>query len=127
MKKRILIVEDNAVAAKAQKFTLLKVDDYEVECVLTGEESIEITSKNKYDIILMDLGLPGIDGIDAIEKIRSANTEINNHSTPIVVVSANENPNEHDRCLKAGANDVICKPFTLEKAKTILSRFCLTR
>jgi CheY-like chemotaxis protein len=126
MKKRILIVEDNAVAAKAEKFTLLKIDrDCEVECVLTGEESTEITSKNKYDLILMDLGLPGIDGIQAMEKIRSAGTEINNSLTPIVTVTANENADEHARCLKAGANEVICKPFTAEKAKAVLFRFCL--
>lgn len=122
-----LIVEDNLIAAKAEKFTLLKLDNCEVDCVLTGEESVEITSKNKYDLILMDLGLPGMDGVEATEKIRAANSKINNRSTPIVTVTANENTDEHTRCLKAGANEVICKPFTIEKAKTILSRFCLPR
>jgi CheY-like chemotaxis protein len=87
MKKRILIVEDNDVAAKAQKFTLLRAGDCEVDCVPTGEEGVEITTKNKYDLILMDLGLPGIDGVEATEKVRSANSNVNNSSTPIVVVT----------------------------------------
>ena len=123
MKKHILIVEDNIIAAKAEKFTLLRLDDCEVNCVLTGEEGVALTSKNKYDLILMDLGLPGIDGVEATEKIRTANSSVNNRLTPIITVTANENIEVHTKCLQAGANEVVCKPFTLEKAKKILSRF----
>lgn len=127
MKKHFLIVEDNLTAAKAEKFTLLTLGNCEVDCVLTGEEGAAMANKTKYDLILMDLGLPGIDGVEATAKIRSSNSEINNCLTPIITVTANENTAEHTRCLQAGASEVICKPFSVEKAKAILTRYCSAR
>lgn len=125
MKKRILIVEDNLVAARVEKFTIQSIDkDYEINCVPSGEEGVFLTCKEKYDLILMDLGLEGIDGVEATKRIRANHSAINNSLTPIVVVTANKNSSEYTRCFDAGANDVICKPLTLEKAKSVMLNFC---
>lgn len=121
--KHILIVEDNKIATTVQKGILERLD-CKVDCVETGEEAIELASKHNYDLILMDLGLPGIDGIEATKKIRANNIkEHSNHLVPIVAVTANENADEHEVCLKNGMSEVICKPFTADKAKKVLSHY----
>ncbi|MBA2650643.1 MAG: response regulator [Tatlockia sp.] len=121
--KHILLVEDNLVATTVQKGILERLD-CTVDCVDSGEKAIDLASKQIYDLILMDLGLPGIDGIEATKKIRAENIkEHPNHIVPIVAVTANENEEEHDKCLKNGMSEVICKPFTADKAKKVLSHY----
>lgn len=119
-KPRILIVEDNPVAAKIQKMLLVKLS-CEVDIAVTGEEAIDLTKKVHYDLILMDLGLPGIDGIQACEAIRKYEQEAKNTIVPIVAVTANADPQQHLLCVQAGMNDVVTKPLTPDKAQHILS------
>ena len=121
--KHILLVEDNWVATTIQK-GILELLDCKVDCVDTGEKAIDLASQHVYDLILMDLGLPGIDGIEATKQIRANNIkDHSDHLVPIVAVTANENVEEHAECLKNGMSEVICKPFTSDKAKKVLSHY----
>lgn len=122
MSKQILIVEDNPTAIKVQKMILERLG-FAVDCAITGEEGVELTNNNRYDLILMDLGLPGMDGIETTKQIKTANSAIDNRATPIVAVTANEDPQVREQCLQVGMVEVLSKPFTIPVAKELLARF----
>lgn len=123
MTKQILIVEDNPIASRVQKMTVESLG-FEVDCAMTGEEGLDLAHKKKYDLILMDLGLPGIDGLETTKKIKLDQSGINNTLTPIVAVTANEDPIMREQCLQAGMDEVLSKPFTPVTARELLARFC---
>lgn len=123
MTKHILIVEDNPIASRVQKMIVESLG-FEVDCAMTGEEGLDLAHKKKYDLILMDLGLPGIDGLETTKKIKLDQSGINNTLTPIVAVTANEDPIMREQCLQAGMNEVLSKPFTPVTARELLARFC---
>ncbi|KTD35423.1 sensory histidine-kinase / response regulator [Legionella moravica] len=122
MTKHILVVEDNHIASKMQKI-ILEGMGFEVDCAMTGEEGVDLALNKKYDLIIMDIGLPGIDGIESTIKIRMDQSRINNTLTPIVAVTANEEPLKREQCLEAGMDDVFSKPFTPETARELVARF----
>ena len=117
--KKILIVEDNAIALYVEK-ALMESLDCEVDSALSGEEAVELAERNQYDLILMDLGLPGIDGIEATRKIRVSEAENHRDLTPIVAVTGNADQSQHTICMDAGMNAVIVKPLQTDIAKSIL-------
>lgn len=123
MNRHILIVEDNPIASKVQKM-IVEGLGFTVDSAMTGEEGIDFARAKKYVLILMDLGLPGIDGIETTIQIKTDQSEMNNVLTPIVAVTANEDPVIREQCLAAGMNDVLTKPFTLVTARALISRFC---
>lgn len=98
--RHILIVEDNLIASKVQKMTIESFG-FQVDCAMTGEEGVDLASQKKYDLILMDLGLPGIDGLETTTKIKMDESAINNSLTPIVAVTANEDSIMREQCLKS--------------------------
>ncbi|MBA2655449.1 MAG: response regulator [Tatlockia sp.] len=120
MKKRILIVEDDNIAMTVHRI-LMEELDCQVDCVTSGEMAINSTQNNQYDLILMDLGLPGIDGIETARKIRLFENENHKNIVPIVAVTGNADPSQQALCMDAGMNDVIEKPLTLDIAKSIIS------
>ena len=120
MKKYILIVEDNIIALQVQKVLMENLDCL-VDCAETGEIAVDSAEKNKYDLILMDIGLPGIDGIEATRQIRLHEKEENRSTTHIVAVTGNADPSQHILCIEAGINHVVVKPLSMDIAKVILS------
>jgi two-component system, sensor histidine kinase len=116
----ILIVEDNPTAATVQKMLMVRFN-CEVDMAVTGEEAVDLAKKIHYDLILMDLGLPGIDGIQACQAIRKYEQDTHKNTVPMVAVTANADPQQHLLCEQAGMNDVITKPLTPDKAQHILS------
>lgn len=122
MSKHILIVEDNPIASKVQKLTVENLG-FTADCALTGEEGVDFAHRIKYDLILMDLGLPGMDGIETTIEIKRDASEINNILTPIVAVTANEDPIVREQCLQAGMDEVLSKPFTPVTAKELLAHY----
>jgi signal transduction histidine kinase/CheY-like chemotaxis protein/HPt (histidine-containing phosphotransfer) domain-containing protein len=110
---KILIAEDNLVNSFYLK-TLLGSLGAEVESAEDGLHAVELCRKNTYDIILMDLQMPQMDGIAASVIIRN---ELN-LSTPILAQSANTVQKDIDACFRAGINDYISKPFSPDQLKT---------
>jgi len=103
-KGTILIVEDDKSIADFLKASLVS-GGYTVELVTSGRRAISITADTEFDVILLDLGLPDIDGIKVLKSIREWS------EVPIIIVSARIEEGDKVEALDAGANDYIAKPF----------------
>lgn len=122
---KILIVEDNPLNKRILSFYLTK-EGYSVITASTGEEAEAIFQREKFDLVIMDLMLPGINGFEVTARIR--NYEENNNlekKTVIIALSANTLNNERERCIQAGMNEYISKPFDMSNLKYILKVFNL--
>ncbi|MEK7989633.1 MAG: response regulator [Thiotrichaceae bacterium] len=121
MQKKILLVEDNQVNAMvASKF--LETLDCNVSIVENGEQAVSICEQSQFDMILMDIRMPVMDGVQATILIREM--ELNNqHHTPIIALTANTMPHDLKRYAASGIDDCIAKPVKLETVKSALQRF----
>ena len=107
-KPLILVVEDDPPVRNLIT-TTLKTNDYRFLSAKNGEEAIIEASSHNPDIILMDLGLPDMDGVEVIEKIRTWS------GVPIIVISARSEDADKIEALDAGADDYLTKPFSVEE------------
>lgn len=101
---RILVVDDEPQIRKALSVTL-RASGYDVDVVGTGEEALTRAAAARPDAVLLDLGLPGIDGVDVIEGLRGWS------DVPIVVLSVRGQESDKITALDAGADDYVTKPF----------------
>lgn len=104
----VLLVEDHTMTQMLVKRFLLKCN-YTVDAVNDGETAIELTEKNQYDIVLMDLHLPGISGFQTAEMIRSL--ENKNVNVPILALTSSAEYEIREKMFASGMNDYIGKPF----------------
>jgi two-component system KDP operon response regulator KdpE len=100
----ILIVEDDPALRRALR-TMMKTRDLEVIDVATGEEAVVVASGGGADLIVLDLGLPDIAGLDVIRRVRSFS------QIPIIVLTAHHQQAEKIQALDTGADDYVTKPF----------------
>lgn len=108
MKKKILLVEDNpATVDVIQK----ELDFLGYDCVVAkdGKEAVEKADSYLPDLIIMDISLPKMDGLEASSLIRK---NPKSRSIPILAATARALPGDKEKCLQAGCNDYIAKPFT---------------
>ena len=105
---RVLVVDDEPQLVRALT-TNLRVRGYEVESASTGEEAVELAARTHPDLLILDLGLPGISGIEVIEAVRAWS------AVPILVLSVRDAEREKVRALDAGADDYVTKPFGIEE------------
>ena len=121
-KEKILIVDDEQDILELVRYNLSK-EGYETVCAATGEEAIKINSEQRPDLIVLDLMLPGIDGLEVTKHIRNTNEEEN---TPIVMLTAKGEEADVVTGLELGANDYISKPFSprelIARIRAILRR-----
>ena len=103
----ILVVEDDA-AVRSLITTALRMNDYRLEVAATGEAAIAAATRGP-DLVMLDLGLPDMDGVTVIEKIRSWST------VPIIVISARTEDADKIAALDAGADDYLTKPFSVDE------------
>lgn len=122
MEKRALIVEDNPTLQLIEK-TFLEDSGLTVDCADSGEEALSLIETCHYDLILMDLGLPGIDGIETTKKIKAYELEHNLPAAPIVAVTGNANEPNKSLCLAAGMSEMIEKPFRSEQAISLVAKY----
>lgn len=119
----ILLVEDNLIN---QKIVILSIQKMvkNIDIANNGKEALDKFGTSKYDIILMDIQMPIMDGIVATKKIREIEASTNQH-TPIIAITANALAGDKENCLAAGMNDYISKPFQPEtlvhKIKNLIS------
>ncbi|MAZ77909.1 MAG: hypothetical protein CMF39_04465 [Legionellaceae bacterium] len=115
---KVLLVEDNQLAGMLAK-SILQTYGCEVLLVETGEKAVE-RFDDSYDIVLMDLGLPGIDGFTAAKQIRQ---QAMGKSTPIVALTANIDEAYKKRCEEVGINAVLTKPADRDALKAVLTKY----
>ncbi len=116
---RILLVEDNEMNRDMLTRRLIR-RGFDVIVALDGEEAIFLTSKQKPDLILMDLGLPKIDGLEATKVLKSNNAT---KHIPIIVLSAHALLNDRKKALQAGADDYDSKPIEFPRLLSKISTF----
>jgi signal transduction histidine kinase/CheY-like chemotaxis protein len=103
---KILVVEDNEINAEVVK-TMLETSGYSVAVATNGQNALNAVTAEEYDLILMDMQMPVMDGITATIKLRN---ELN-YSKPIVALTANAFAEDRENCLSAGMNDMLSKPI----------------
>ena len=110
MAVKVLVVDDEKLIVKGLKFSL-EQDDMEVECAYDGEEALEYAKNNQYDIILLDIMLPKLDGMQVCQQIR----EFSN--VPIIMLTAKGDDMDKILGLEYGADDYVTKPFNILEVK----------
>lgn len=116
---KILIAEDNQVNG-VLALRMLKKLGYEADIALNGLEAINAIKSKHYDIVLMDIQMPEMDGLEATHWI------LNHHDSPappIIAMTANTLPNDQITYRLAGMVDLICKPLSLDEIKEVVARW----
>ncbi|WP_321286619.1 response regulator [uncultured Sunxiuqinia sp.] len=118
-KLSILLVEDNVLNQRIVTFSLKKYK-HDVTIANNGLEAIDKFKEAKYDVILMDIMMPVMDGLEATVKIRGLEKEMKVDSrTPIIALTANTMDNDREKCISYGMDDFMAKPFDIEKLNQI--------
>ncbi|MFK7846414.1 MAG: response regulator [Rhodothermales bacterium] len=116
---RILLAEDNAINQKVAVHMLSRLG-YRIDVVANGKEVLSTIAQIPYDIILMDVMMPEMDGIEATQLIRKDNSIL---QPCIIALTANAMEEDRERCLSAGMDDYISKPIKADMLKTVLERW----
>ncbi len=120
---RILVADDNEINQKLS-LRLLEKLGYMVDVATDGNQAVEMAQGKWYDLILMDIQMPVMDGLEAARRILE---ELPSEEKPVIVaMTANVLSGERERCLEAGMKDFISKPVQLETLKKMIERYCVT-
>ncbi len=111
MSKRLLIVDDEPSIIKGLRFNLEKQEGYEVDAAYDGEEALEVFDPAKHDMVLLDLMLPKIDGMEVCQKLRAI------CDVPIIMLTAKGDDMDKIMGLEYGADDYMTKPFNMLELK----------
>jgi len=120
--RRILLVEDTAVNQRLGEMLLAK-QGYQVSIAADGEQALEAWLDGDFDLILMDMQMPVLNGIDATRAIRLREAEEARRRIPIIALTANALAEDRDACLAAGMDDFIAKPFRADAMLAVIRKF----
>ncbi len=119
---RILMAEDNVINQRVGKLILQRAG-FNIDVVCDGREALEAHQAKPYDLILMDCQMPIMDGFEASRQIRNLP-----HPQPaIIAVTANALVGERERCLNAGMDDYLSKPFQAEQLIAVVKKWLALR
>jgi CheY-like chemotaxis protein len=119
---RILMAEDNAINQRVGKLILQRAGYY-IDLVADGREALAAHRAQPYDVILMDCQMPTMDGFEASRLIRQLDAK----QPVIIAVTANALLGERERCLEAGMNDYLSKPFQAEQLIAVVKKWATAR
>lgn len=119
----VLLADDNVINRQLVMLQLKKLGITQVDSVVNGEEAVAAFHSKKYSLILMDYMMPLMDGLEATRQIRSLEMDEMRHTTPIIAMTGNVMQGEKDKCMEAGMNDFIGKPFTLEVLSKMIQKW----
>jgi two-component system cell cycle response regulator DivK len=115
----ILVVEDNERNLKLLR-DVLEYEGYDVRVARTGEDAVTVAVKEPPDLVLMDLQLPGIDGMEALRRLRESPRTVD---VPVVAVTAQAMKQDRERALQAGFNGYLEKPISVRAFPDQVRRF----
>ena len=114
--KKILIAEDNDSNFVLMSYILKK--HYQFERAKNGQEAVEMVDKNQYDIVLMDIKMPVMDGLEATKAIKEKHPDL-----PILALTANAFDSDRQLAVDAGCNDFLSKPVSSEECLETIKRY----
>jgi len=116
----ILYVEDNLSNIRLVEHILNKYTDIPLSIAMTSKKGLELADAQKFDLILLDINLPDMDGFELLSQLRKLNGY---NKAPIIAVSANAIPQDIEKAMKAGFSEYITKPINIPRFIAVLSRF----
>lgn len=119
-KLKVLVTEDEAIN-RMYITTILERNGWEIDEASDGLEAIEFIASNEYDVILMDISMPRLNGIDATIQIRKE--ESGDKHLPIIALTAHAFPSDRKKFLEAGMDDVVVKPLNEETLIEVISKY----
>ena len=119
MAKTVLIVEDNELNLKLLD-DLLQAEGYGTVCQRTGEAAVEAARRRPPDLVMMDIRLPGMSGLDATRALKA---DLALKGIPVVAVTAYAMESDEEEIRRAGCDGFLAKPFSIESLLAILRRF----
>ncbi|NQU04427.1 MAG: response regulator, partial [Syntrophaceae bacterium] len=119
---RILLAEDNLINQEIALNILEKLG-YRADAVPNGREVLKSLEKIPYDLVLMDIQMPEMDGFTATRKIRNPQSAIRNHNIPVIAMTAHAMQSDRDACIEAGMDDYVSKPISPKKLSEAIQRW----
>ena len=119
---RILLAEDNVVNQKVA-LRILEGLGFRADVVANGMEALSALASIPYDLVLMDVQMPEMDGFEATCLIRDPKSDVRNHDIPIIAMTAHAMKGDREKCLEVGMNDYISKPVTPAALDKILQKY----
>ncbi|MFA6290577.1 MAG: response regulator [Victivallales bacterium] len=119
--KNILLVEDNEINQKVAVAILSKMN-IKPDLAQNGAEAVRILEGQSYDLIIMDIQMPVMDGIEATKIIRDKNSKVINHDVPIIAMTAHALKGDREKCIAAGMDDYVSKPVKPADLAEAISR-----
>ena len=120
MSKKIIVAEDSSVIQNLTKKILSQLN-YEIVAVKNGQQVIDLMEKDTYSLILMDIHMPVMDGMDCARAIRKMSGDQKN--IPIVAITGNANNYSQDQFTEAGINEYLPKPLNYDNLVEMVKRF----
>lgn len=118
----ILVAEDNPTNQKLATGIFKKLG-YKIEIASNGQEALEKLKDGRFDLVLMDIQMPIMDGYEATAKIRNSSSDVFNHRIPVIAMTAHAFKSDQEKCLAAGMDDYISKPIDVNKLKELLQKW----
>jgi PAS domain S-box-containing protein len=122
---RILLTEDN-ITNQQLVLGILKKMGLRAEAVANGAEALKALETIPYDLVLMDVQMPEMDGIEATRQIRDPHSAVPNHGIPVIAMTAHAMQGDRELCLEAGMNDYLAKPVDLRALVGVLDKWLPT-
>lgn len=118
---RILLVEDSPINRKIALKMLTKAG-YHADVANDGKEAVSLLEKQEYDIVLMDVFMPIMDGLEATRIVRDPDSKVLNHKVPIFAMTANSSDKDRKRCFDAGMDEFLTKPMRVNDIKSAIEK-----
>jgi CheY-like chemotaxis protein len=121
MAKKILVVDDEELITKSL-LRLLNANGYNTSIVKSGKEALEKVKEYDFDLIVCDMRMPGIDGIETIESLRAAQKELGRKPAPEIIITGYADEDKYKNALQLGVRDYLFKPFDTEQFLSTIKR-----